>query len=148
MGLLANGLVAIRRVPQYSVCGLITSMTVPYSWLDGFPAFRKIIVAGTLGGLPIFFSGLIFSQSFRDVKQPSRGLGINLLGCGSRWSVRESGNGRRHANLGCSRHCFIWSVSSGSWPLLGRAQVAIFQKSGSTRSAGIFRIGSLRPGVT
>jgi hypothetical protein len=28
----------------------------------------------------VFFSGLIFSRSFRDVTKPSQGLGINLLG--------------------------------------------------------------------
>jgi hypothetical protein len=31
-------------------------------------------------GLPVFFSGLIFSRSFRDVTQPAQALGINLLG--------------------------------------------------------------------
>jgi hypothetical protein len=28
----------------------------------------------------VFFSGLIFSRSFRDVAEPAQGLGINLLG--------------------------------------------------------------------
>jgi hypothetical protein len=28
----------------------------------------------------VFFSGLIFSRSFRDVTRPAQGLGINLLG--------------------------------------------------------------------
>jgi hypothetical protein len=38
------------------------------------------VAAATLAGLPVFFSGLIFSRSFRDVAQPAQGLGINLLG--------------------------------------------------------------------
>jgi hypothetical protein len=33
-----------------------------------------------LVGLPVSFTGLIFSRSFRDVRRPAQALGVNLLG--------------------------------------------------------------------
>jgi ABC-type Na+ efflux pump permease subunit len=55
-------------------------MFLPYSLLDTLPSMAKVLAAGTLAGLPVFFSGLIFSRSFRDVVHPAQALGINLLG--------------------------------------------------------------------
>jgi Spermine/spermidine synthase domain len=85
MGLLANGLVALRPISRrlaYSglLIFLIAGMIVPYSMLGALPTIEKVVAAGTLVGLPVFFSGLVFSGSFRDYRQPARGLGINLLG--------------------------------------------------------------------
>jgi SAM-dependent methyltransferase len=85
MGLLANGLVALQPISwrlAYSglLVFLIAGMIVPYSTLGALPALEKVVAAGILVGLPVFFSGLVFSGSFRDYRQPARGLGINLLG--------------------------------------------------------------------
>ena len=59
---------------------LAVGMFVPYSLFDALPAAARVLAGATLAGLPVFFSGLIFSRSFRDVAQPAQGLGINLLG--------------------------------------------------------------------
>ena len=85
MGLLANTLVMIRPVSRgvaYTVLfALLTaSMFLPYSLFSALPALERVFAAAALVGLPVFFSGLIFSRSFRDVAQPAQGLGINLLG--------------------------------------------------------------------
>jgi SAM-dependent methyltransferase len=85
MGLLANGLVAFRPISRRLAYGglfvfLIAGMIVPYSILGALPTLEKIVAAGILVGLPVFFSGLVFSGSFRDYGRPARGLGINLLG--------------------------------------------------------------------
>jgi len=48
--------------------------------LDALPATAKVLAAATIVGLPVFFSGLVFSRSFRDVAAPSPALGVNLLG--------------------------------------------------------------------
>jgi hypothetical protein len=54
-------------------------MIVPYSILGALPTLEKIVAAGTLCGYSRIFLGLVFSGSFRDYRQPARGLGINLL---------------------------------------------------------------------
>ncbi|MFZ1012813.1 MAG: hypothetical protein WAN28_05660, partial [Terracidiphilus sp.] len=85
MGLLANTFVLFRPVSRivayvFLFLVLITSMFLPYSLFAGLPAIWRVVVPATLAGLPVFFSGLIFSRSFRDVISPSQALGINLLG--------------------------------------------------------------------
>jgi hypothetical protein len=85
MGLLANTLVMIRPVSRgvaYTALFVLltASMFLPYSLFSALPALERVVAAATLVGLPVFFSGLIFSRSFRDVAQPAQGLGINLLG--------------------------------------------------------------------
>lgn len=85
MGLLANTFIMFRPVSRgaaYTVLFivLVTGMFLPYSLLESLPSTARVLSAATLAGLPVFFSGLIFSRSFRDVKQPAQGLGINLLG--------------------------------------------------------------------
>jgi Spermine/spermidine synthase domain len=85
MGLLANTLVMIRPVSRgfaYTALFVLlsASMFLPYSLFSALPAIERVFAAATLVGLPVFFSGLIFSRSFRDVTQPAQGLGINLLG--------------------------------------------------------------------
>jgi len=59
---------------------LAAELIVPYERLNSMPEPAKIFIAGLLIGLPIFFSGLIFSRSFRDVINPGQALGVNLLG--------------------------------------------------------------------
>lgn len=85
MGLLANTFVAFRSVSRSAVYAVLfavlaVSMLIPYSVLGGLPSTVKMLASTTLAALPVFFSGLIFSRSFRDVTQPAMGLGINLLG--------------------------------------------------------------------
>ncbi len=85
MALLANTLVMVRPASRgLAYVGLFALLGVglifPYSLLHALPAAEKVLAAGTLVGLPVFFSGLIFSRSFRDVTQPSQALGVNLLG--------------------------------------------------------------------
>ena len=85
MGLLANGLVELRPISLRSAyCGLFVSlivdMIVPYSTFGALRGVERVVAAGILVGLPVFFSGLVFSRSFRDEIKPARGLGINMLG--------------------------------------------------------------------
>jgi hypothetical protein len=85
MGLLANTFIIFRPVSRgvayaFLFVVLAASMFVPYSLFDALPATARVLASATLAGLPVFFSGLIFSRSFRDVKRPAQGLGINLLG--------------------------------------------------------------------
>ncbi|MGC1688275.1 MAG: hypothetical protein WA734_21775 [Candidatus Acidiferrales bacterium] len=85
MGLLANALIsfqAISRKFAYIVlfCLLAAGMILPYTILSGLSGAEKILAAAVMVGLPVFFSGLVFSRSFKDVSQPAHALGVNLLG--------------------------------------------------------------------
>jgi hypothetical protein len=85
MSLSANALIILHPISQrvaYSIlfCLLTVDMLLPYSLLGFLPGIEKVIAAATVVGLPVFFSGLVFSRSFRDVANPAHGLGINLLG--------------------------------------------------------------------
>jgi hypothetical protein len=85
MGLSANLVVMLWPIPRsfaYSALFvvLISGMFLPYTVLDGLAGAGRIAVAAVLVGLPVFFSGLVFSRSFRDIAHPSQGLGMNLLG--------------------------------------------------------------------
>ena len=89
MGLAANTLVMYRPVSRRLAYGalfffLAVGMFLPYTALAGLPMLEKVLASAVLVGLPVFFSGLVFSRSFRDVAKPAQGLGINLLGavCG------------------------------------------------------------------
>jgi hypothetical protein len=85
MALLANAYVMFRPASRKLSYGalfvlLILEITFPYALLDALPAVGKVLAAAVLVGLPIFFTGLIFSRSFRDVRRPAQALGVNLLG--------------------------------------------------------------------
>ncbi len=85
MALLANALVMYRPVSRgITYLGLFVLLGIgimfPYSFLHALPMVEKGIAAGAFVGLPVFFSSLIFSRSFRDVRQPSQALGANLFG--------------------------------------------------------------------
>jgi len=85
MAIVANAFVMFRpfsRTVAYCMlfAVLLISMVVPYSLFAALPATAKVIASATLAALPVLFSGLIFSRSFRDVANPSQALGINLLG--------------------------------------------------------------------
>jgi SAM-dependent methyltransferase len=133
MGLLANGLIEIRPVStRVAYCGLfiflIVDMTVPYSIFNAFSGIGKLGLAGTLVGLPVFFSGLVFSRSFRDVKYPTRGLGLNLLGAvagGILENLVMVGGtpilGVLAVILYAASAVFLWTSSSTSEPLFSLA---------------------------
>jgi hypothetical protein len=85
MAILANIFIFYRQVPaRVSYSGLfvllVISLFFPYAMLDALPQAAKIAAAGVIVGLPVFFTGLIFSRSFREVAYPSQALGINLFG--------------------------------------------------------------------
>lgn len=85
MAFLANAFVMVKPFPQWkSYLGLFLSLalsvTFPYRVLDGLPSAQKVLASAALIGLPVFFSGLVFSRSFRDFMNPSAALGVNLLG--------------------------------------------------------------------
>ncbi len=85
MALLANALVTSRPVSLPGAYGCLFALLavgtiLPYALLESFPAWGKVLAGGALVSLPVFFSGLIFSSSFRDAPRPAEALGINLLG--------------------------------------------------------------------
>jgi len=85
MGLAANTLVMFRPVSlrfAYSALFIFLAlgMFLPYTLLGGLPIVAKVLASALLVALPVFFSGLVFSRTFRDVARPAQGLGINLLG--------------------------------------------------------------------
>jgi len=85
MGLVANTLVILRPVSRrfaYSILFVLLAlgMFLPYSLLGGLPTAEKVFASAVLVASPVFFSGLVFSRSFRDVARPAQALGINLLG--------------------------------------------------------------------
>lgn len=85
MAILANIVIATWKVPFWlSYAGLFIILfateAFSYSRLNGLPAAEKILAGGVLAALPVFFSGLVFSASFRGTLVPSQALGLNLLG--------------------------------------------------------------------
>lgn len=59
---------------------LITSFLIPTGALLAIPGGPRAIAAGTLVGLPIFFSGIVFAMTFASCGRPNLALGSNLLG--------------------------------------------------------------------
>jgi len=85
MALLANALAMHRPLSRplaYAALLLLLGLGLwlPYSLFGGLSPPLKVLLAALVVGLPVFFSGMIFSQSFRDVAAPAQGLGVNLLG--------------------------------------------------------------------
>ncbi len=85
MALLANALVIRRPVGRpVSYVGLLAATALsslfPYASLNAVPWAGRMFAAGAIAGLPAFFSGLVFSRSFRDSLRPPQALGLNLLG--------------------------------------------------------------------
>lgn len=86
MAILANALIMFRPLPRrvayvplFALIGL--GMIFPIAHLDVLPATAKVLAAGIFVGLPVFFSGLVFSRSFAKVAEPAQALGVNLWGC-------------------------------------------------------------------
>ncbi len=85
MAFLANWFVMLKPFSHWKAylglfLSLALSIAFPYHVLDGLPSAQKIVASAALIGFPVFFSGLVFSQSFRDFENPSAALGVNLLG--------------------------------------------------------------------
>lgn len=85
MALAANILVSLRRmsVPaSYAVllALLIADFWFPYSAVNAMSLDNRALVGGGWAALPVFFSGLVFSSSFRRFARPAEMLGINLFG--------------------------------------------------------------------
>lgn len=85
MAFLANTFVMLKPFPHWQgYLGLFLSLALsvifPYHVLNGLPPLQKVLASASLIGLPVFFSGLVFSRSFRDFEDPSAALGVNLLG--------------------------------------------------------------------
>jgi spermidine synthase len=85
MAMAANVVVMFYSVPFRLAYGLLfISLAVagffPYAALDILAMPWRILAAGTLVACPVFFSGLIFSRSFRSCSDPAQFLGMNLFG--------------------------------------------------------------------
>jgi SAM-dependent methyltransferase len=73
---------AIPKTLSYAVLFLLLAADLwfPYSSLAGSSLAVKAMVAGTWAALPVFFSGLIFSQGLSKETISAEALGINLFG--------------------------------------------------------------------
>lgn len=86
IALLANRLVMAKRPenPRWFIAGLMLSLIFVYFFPIGnllrFGFFIKILAAGMLIALPIFFSSFIFAIVIKRTKDVSACLGSNLLG--------------------------------------------------------------------
>jgi hypothetical protein len=86
MALLANLLVLrVKRVNLGWAYGLLfasllLSFTFPLEWLSGFPNLAKALLSTLLLSLPLFFAGLIFSESLRRAGETARPLASNFSG--------------------------------------------------------------------
>ncbi|MGH9429227.1 MAG: hypothetical protein ACRD2L_23335, partial [Terriglobia bacterium] len=86
MILLANALVMRLKwtSPNWAFAGLAGFLLFSY-WLrpdvlSGFGFLFKMIIGGTIAGLPLFFAGILFASAFQSVKDIPAAFGANLLG--------------------------------------------------------------------
>ena len=85
MAFLANLAVAVRPISPKVVYALLfislaLGMVIPASTFAGAPPLIKIFVAGGLVALPVFFSGIAFSNSFKYSSRPEKALAVNIFG--------------------------------------------------------------------
>jgi len=85
MGFLANLWVAARPVslrPTYVLLfvSLLLGLVISPSHFFASSPAMKVLAAGLLVGVPVFFSGIIFSTSFRVSSHPEKALAVNLFG--------------------------------------------------------------------
>jgi SAM-dependent methyltransferase len=85
MGFLANLWVLVRPVSlrfTYVLLfiSLLLGLVISPSHFASSSAAMKVIAAGLLVGIPVFFSGIVFSSSFRVTSHPERALAVNLFG--------------------------------------------------------------------
>lgn len=89
MALLSNALISVWDVPVpfsyialFSLLGL--DLLFPYSQLNQAAFGSRILVGGSWVALPVFLSGLVFSNSLKRFGNTADAVGINLFGavCG------------------------------------------------------------------
>lgn len=85
MGFLANLWVLVRPVSlrfTYVLLfiSLLLGVVISPSHFFASSATMKVIAAGLLVGVPVFFSGIIFSTSFKVSSHPEKALAVNLFG--------------------------------------------------------------------
>jgi SAM-dependent methyltransferase len=85
MALLSNLFVMRRPIPHsVAYAGLFLSLLVaalfPYATLNSQPLGPRILAAGLLTALPVFFSGIVFSHSLSRSANANQALGVNLIG--------------------------------------------------------------------
>jgi spermidine synthase len=86
MAFLANALVKSGKVPPRSlvVIGLFVTLGVSYfinaSSFAGATLAERFFLGGCFAALPLFFSGLLFSELFRKVTDIPSAFGANLVG--------------------------------------------------------------------
>lgn len=83
---LAANLLLIRWNHSYPVAygflfvALAVALLFPMETLFSYPQPVRLLAAGIIVSLPVFFSGMLFSRSFRDASSPHKALGVNLIG--------------------------------------------------------------------
>jgi hypothetical protein len=85
MAISANALMMYMSPSRIGVyvllfAALLLGIIFPAGLLLGLSPIIKLLTAGLIVALPVFFSGMLFSLAFRDTADPSTSLGINLLG--------------------------------------------------------------------
>jgi hypothetical protein len=85
MGLIANTVMIYHKVSLQSsyialFVLLVLGLILPYSVFNALPQTGRTLAAALFAALPVFFSGLIFSRTFRDIARPEEALGVNLMG--------------------------------------------------------------------
>jgi hypothetical protein len=85
MAIASNAVAAYFDISKVVTYGLLLFVLVadfwfPYSLLNGTSSWVKILVGGGWVALPVFFSGMIFSSSFKRQSRAAEALGANLFG--------------------------------------------------------------------
>ncbi len=85
MSFIANVFVQIR-IGSYSLgylglfLTLVVNIFLPIGKIEALPMLPKILCAILIIASPVFFSGIVFSQTLRTHHDTARALGINLMG--------------------------------------------------------------------
>lgn len=125
MALLANQVAAVAR-PSRRLAFVLLALSVaasflsPVQYLAGAAPWVKILAGTGMLSLPFFFSGLVFSTSFKEAPSPAAAYGSNLLGA-------VVGGLLEHASLGLgirSLSLFALVLYAGAYLTLGRRAAA------------------------
>lgn len=85
MGFLANVIVLMRPMPAQAIyallfLSLLIGLVLPASLFTAPSGAIKVLASGGLVALPVFFSGIVFSSSFKFSSHPEKALAVNLFG--------------------------------------------------------------------